>query len=38
MPKGLSESAKALNVRRKTKNIRSGGESVERFKALRPNN
>ncbi len=35
MPKGLSESAKALNERRKTKNIRSGGESVERFKALR---
>ena len=32
---GLSESAKALNERRKTKNIRSGGESVERFKALR---
>ena len=35
MPKGLSESAKALNERRKTKNIRSGGESVERFKVLR---
>ena len=35
MPNGLLESAKALNVRRKTKNIRSGGESVERFKVLR---
>lgn len=35
MPNGLSESAKALNVRRKTKNIQSGGESVGRLKALR---
>ena len=35
MPNGLSESAKALNVRRRTKNIQSGGESVERFKVLR---
>ena len=31
MPNGLSESAKALNVRRKTKSIRSGGESVEKI-------